>query len=195
MKDRFIFSLWMLLLMASLFAFVIVLPVWIFTGFSLTDYSFSKSVAIAEKIKNKEKLKSSFERLTLLQLAVGYKAGTINPIAILGLYGEAGEVLAETFFTSTMRTEAELIGSPERVRKTAVDVARTIDMMKKLIRDDKENKMEVVVNIPINRNFDIEVADALYYLNAIAIGRGMTLADYAEISYQKVSAKTQIKID
>ena len=44
-------------------------------------------------------------------------------------------------------------------------------------------------------DFDIEVADVLYYLNAIAINRGKTLEEYAEISYRKVSAKTQINIE
>jgi hypothetical protein len=32
----------------------------------------------------------------------------------------------------------------------------------------------------------MEMADVLYYLNALAINRGKTLNDYAKISYEKV---------
>ncbi len=131
--------------------------------------------------------KDAFEKLTQLQLKIGYKPGEVNPIALLGLYGEAGEILAETVFTST-------IDRPEEVRVAAVDFAHVVDTLKKLIRDDKQQRT-VSVNVLREELFDIEVADALYYINAIAIGRGKTLADYAEISYKKVSAKTQIKVD
>ena len=41
-------------------------------------------------------------------------------------------------------------------------------------------------------NFDNEMADVLYYLNALAINRGKTLNDYAELSLNKVMKyKTQ----
>lgn len=33
------------------------------------------------------------------------------------------------------------------------------------------------------------MADVLYYLNVLALNRGKTLNDYAEISYQKVISK------
>jgi energy-converting hydrogenase Eha subunit H len=39
--------------------------------------------------------KTSFELLTEIQAKVGYKKGSINTVALLGLFGEAGEVLNE----------------------------------------------------------------------------------------------------
>lgn len=132
----------------------------------------------------------AFEKLTQLQLKVGYKEGSVNPIALLGLFGEAGEVLNETILLCADPT-------PEIVKCSAVTIAKGIDELKKLIRDIKDNPDPITVFIDEahQEKFDIEVADALYYLNAIAIARGKTLADYAEISYKKVSAKTQIKVD
>lgn len=132
----------------------------------------------------------AFEKLTLLQKAVGYKPGDINVIALLGLFGEAGEVLDETILMSDDPW-------PERKKQLAMQCAQLIDGLKKKIRDSKEEqeKISVYLDVDSEQKFDFEIADCLYYLNALAINRGKTLADYAEMSYQKVSAKTQINIE
>lgn len=131
---------------------------------------------------------NSIEKLTKLQNAVGYKQGVVNPIAILGLFGEAGEVMNETLIVGDdLQTEY--------IKNDGVSAAKLVDAQKKKIRDGAGVSVNVIIPETNLSAFDIEVADALYYLNAIAIGRGKTLADYAEISYQKVSKKTQINIE
>lgn len=129
------------------------------------------------------------EKLTDLQLQVGYKPGKINPIALLGLFGEAGEVLHET----TLLSKDPM---PEMIKQTAVSIASLMDNLKKRIRDNKANQdfIAVFIDEDSEEKFDKEVADALYYLNAIAIARGKSLYEYAGISFRKVSAKLQINI-
>jgi hypothetical protein len=131
-----------------------------------------------------EETKSSFEKLSDLQTQVGYKEGPINPVALLGLFGEAGEVLAEVAFESKS-------GLAEAIREKSVSSSRVADDLKKHIRDKKNQHPITVVLDPSKESlFDKEMADTLYYLNALAICRGKTLEDYAEISYQKCLNKT-----
>lgn len=128
-------------------------------------------------------MKTSIEKLTELQLKVGYKFGRPNAIALLGLFGEAGEVLNEVFLTC--EEEGFWNKYPDLLRRNSVSYARLVDELKKEIRD---NKRPVLVNFESTYNadeFNRELADVLYYLNALAISQGKTLEDYAEMSYQK----------
>ena len=59
-----------------------------------------------------------------------------------------------------------------------------MDSLKKSIRDKQANPM--LISIKDEEKFDKEMADVFYYLNALALNRGKTLNDYAEISYKKV---------
>jgi NTP pyrophosphatase (non-canonical NTP hydrolase) len=136
---------------------------------------------------------NSIQKLTELQHQVGYKEGPVNLIALFGLFGESGEVLEEWLKTVTLKKDIH-----DSWISDGIAAADTIDRLKKLIRDSKleingnrfaETKRE------LDGNFDKELADALYYLNAIAINRGKTLEYYAQLSYDKVSAKIQQNIE
>jgi NTP pyrophosphatase (non-canonical NTP hydrolase) len=123
-------------------------------------------------------MENSIDKLTALQKEFGYKQGSINNVALFGLVGEAGEVLDECKFSTDMAKylirEAVLIGSQ-------------IDKLKKRIRSKEIPEFEITIEN--EENLDKEMADVLYYLNVLAINRGKTLNDYAEISYQKVMSK------
>jgi NTP pyrophosphatase (non-canonical NTP hydrolase) len=129
-----------------------------------------------------------FDRLTELQKKVGYTEGEINPIAILGLVGEAGEVLSEltSIVQEQNKIDVNIIGS-------AISIAGLVDDLKKKVRDEKK-PVQFLLPLMNENSFDEEMGDVLYYLNALAINRGQTLAYYAELSYKKVSAKVQINI-
>lgn len=121
---------------------------------------------------------SYVEKLIQTQNEIGYVNGPVNIIALLGLFGEAGEVLQETNPKN------------EHVESTffqAVNIASTIDRMKKQIRDLKINVGGVhVENLEA---FDSELADCFYYLNALCINRGLTLEDLAQMNLEKIKAK------
>jgi len=122
-------------------------------------------------------MENSIEKLTTLQHEVGYVKGNINNIALLGLFGEAGEVLNEC------KVKENGILKPLPL-DGAIEKAEQVDRLKKSIRDKESNPHEIVIEN--EELFDKEMADVLYYLNALAINRGKTLNDYAEISYNKV---------
>lgn len=123
-------------------------------------------------------MENYIEKLTGLQNEVGYAKGEINNVALFGLFGEAGEVLNECKHKSLASNDLLMV-CPDAVSK-AVEV----DNLKKQIRDKKTPPFDIVIeNVEA---FDMEMADVLYYLNALAINRGKTLNDYAEISYNKV---------
>jgi hypothetical protein len=132
-------------------------------------------------------MENYFEKLTDLQRKVGYSEGEINPIAMLGLIGEVGEVLGETVTTSNA------LGFDQTI-SIASFTAELIDLYKKEIRDKKSLAVEVFVPADNEDDFDKEIADVLYYLNAIAINRGKSLDYYAKLSFDKVSAKVQIDV-
>lgn len=139
-------------------------------------------------------METYLQKLTNLQNEVGYTAGAINLIALLGLAGEAGEVLQEYFQTTND-------GFPDISILTTIDkftmAAKSVDALKKQIRDSGDNNPAVLPEGAVTFNeelFDKEMADQLYYLNALAINRGKTLEDYAKISFDKVSAKFQQNI-
>lgn len=118
------------------------------------------------------------EKITELQKEVGYEKGNINNIALLGLFGEAGEVINEC------RVASENDLPPQPILPTAVSVAENVDSLKKKIRDKEIPPLKIIIED--EEKFDKEMADVFYYLNALALNRGKTLNDYAEISYKKV---------
>ncbi|MHA3788304.1 hypothetical protein ACX0HA_08860 [Flavobacterium hauense] len=127
-----------------------------------------------------------FKELTDLQLQYGYKLGELNPVALLGLFGEAGEVLNEVIFY-------DLDGDENEKRKAlAVGIASIIDDLKKYFRANPHFAPGVMIvreDEDGGEAFDKEVADTLYYLNLIALNRGRDLAYYAQLSVDKVKAK------
>lgn len=126
-------------------------------------------------------MENSFERLTALQKELGYKDGELSTVAVLGLFGEAGEVMAETC-TESDNSKFHFTGM------NALKFAKEIDDYKKRIR-----KSEVKISLEIvpdhEDKFDLELADTLYYLNILAINRGLTLEKLAQMSHDKVRSK------
>lgn len=122
------------------------------------------------------------EKLTGLQKEVGYEKGTINNVALLGLFGEAGEVLNEVKMTKNEDGSGWYFEEGDKA--LAISVANKLDGFKKAIRDKKHEPLFIKINN--EELFDKEMSDVLYYLNALAINRGKTLNDYAKISYDKV---------
>ncbi len=74
----------------------------------------------------------------------------------------------------------------------AIENCQMVDDIKKKVRDNDVKPITVKLLDENSDAFDIELADALYYINAIAINRGKTLEELAEMSFQKVLAKTQL---
>ena len=130
-------------------------------------------------------MENYIERLTQLQNEVGYTKGKINNVALFGLFGEAGEVLNECKHKSLMSNDL-LEVCPDAVAK-----AIEVDNLKKKIRDRYTPPLDIVIEN--EEAFDMEMADVLYYLNALSINRGKTLNDYAKISYDKVMHYKQQK--
>lgn len=136
--------------------------------------------------------KEPFEMLTALQKDFGYTTGDINPVALLGLFGEAGEVLAEVIFLE--KTEGSLgddnLKSVELVHRTAVCAGELVDHLKKACRMVPGKAPSVfIASEDGGEKFDIELADTLYYLNLLALNRGYKLSHYAMLSVQKVKDK------
>lgn len=130
---------------------------------------------------------NAIKKLTKEQNRVGYVRGNINTIAVLGLFGEAGEVLNETSVLRQSNTSVTI--------QAGVYVSRLVDNLKKSIRDKKVNNVELFLSSRDEDKFDSEMADVLYYLNALAINRGKTLDEYAEMAYKKVKSLNGTKKD
>ncbi len=129
------------------------------------------------KMKIPKSFRSPLDQLTFLQNEVGYVKGNINNVALLGLFGEAGEVLNEC------KIKEDGVIKPLPL-EGAIEKAEQVDRLKKAIRD-KEAKVHEII-IEDEEKFDSEMADVFYYFNALAINRGKTINDYAEISCKKV---------
>jgi NTP pyrophosphatase (non-canonical NTP hydrolase) len=114
-----------------------------------------------------------------LQQKNGYKFGTVNALAILGIYGEASEVIDEVDIVAE-KTPAMV----EQSMYTCVEYGKMMDKMKKDIRNGKMGNTEVIIHN--FDKFDEELADLLYYVNALALGRGKTLDEIAQISNNKI---------
>lgn len=131
---------------------------------------------------------NNLEKLTELQNKIGYVAGEVHPVAILGLMGESGEVAEATYFMTPKAKSLTQDGffKFKEMANRFVRVAGEIDEFKKQIR----NQTEIHFAIEVDKDeFDMELADLFYYLNAVAIGRGLTVEDLARMSYEKVISR------
>lgn len=130
------------------------------------------------------------KKLTELQSSLGYQFnGEINPVALLGLFGESAEVLHEAMLME--KESKKMVYGDELCAASAIGAI--IDNIKKKIRKKKELELEVLVHPDNLEAFDLELADTIYYLNILAGNRGKTLGDYAELAYKKVTGKMHLK--
>ncbi len=130
------------------------------------------------------------EKLTDLQDKIGYTVGKIHPVALMGLLGEVGEVADESCFVNADEFPDDQVTV---VCQRAWDImnqvngfvekAQVVDGLKKQIRK-LENAYIQVEYHPVK--FPVELADAFYYLKAVARGANLTIEDLARISYEKV---------
>lgn len=98
-------------------------------------------------------------------------------IGLLGLFGEAGEVLDEVVFDTHNQGLIE----------NAINVARNIDALKKRVRSGEENVS--LAYIESFEKYNTELADCFYYLNILRKNRGLSFNDLAEMSLKKIAAK------
>lgn len=127
--------------------------------------------------------KTGIELLTELQSELGYVPGPISTVAILGLVGEAGEVLAETHISLFN----------DRMVHTACQAIRACAEADKLKKDIRKGKAAGTITLESDQQlaFDTELADTFYYIKALAANRGLTIDDLARISHDKVRAKME----
>ena len=129
---------------------------------------------------------NSIQELTELQKELGYTENSeISPVALLGIFGEAGEVLNETW----LHTTKEFIPVHQELLSIAINSAALVDDLKKKLRKNPDKEYGVFINNEDYTKFDLEVADVLYYLNIIALNRGNNLEYYAKLSHDKVRSK------
>ncbi len=131
----------------------------------------------------------NINKLTELQATFGYVEGVVNPIALLGLLGEAGEVAEEFTLTSEKSIPYHELQTLGRHVGFYIGAAKGVEVAKKRLRAIEN--ADAVVNIT-SENFNVELSDLLYYLNAVAIGRGLSLDELARISYEKVMSKRNV---
>jgi hypothetical protein len=129
---------------------------------------------------------SSIQKLIDLQAELGYVKGDISTVAMLGLVGEAGEVLGEIHTVSnTIMYNA--IGVHI---KSTLDEISDLESYKKLIRkEDKKFVPIFEVHPDKGEDFNKELADTFYYLQALATNRGLTIMDLAKMAHDKIRAK------
>lgn len=126
-------------------------------------------------------MENSIEKLTNLQKEFGYKEGEISPVALLGLFGESGEVMNECKQKSMINNDLL------RICPDGIKAALLVDEFKKNVRNGTFPFGKIVIED--EEKFDKEMCDVIYYFNILALNRGKTINDYAEISYQKVMSK------
>lgn len=126
---------------------------------------------------------TELQKLIELQKQLGYITGPISSVAMLGLIGEAGEVLAET--------DCSLFVDDNLIRDIGdtLRVAVFMDNHKKAIRKTQRNLYIFEVPDHSSDNFDSELADTFYYLNILATNRGLTIEDLARMGREKVERK------
>lgn len=127
---------------------------------------------------------TALQKLSKFQEEVGYVKGPVNTVALLGLFGEAGEVLGECKYESDQK---EIKESLPYAIITAIDVARNIDNLKKIVRD--KIHPPVTIHIEANDKLNTELADVFYYIHALAKNRGLSLEDLAAMSLKKIGDK------
>lgn len=122
---------------------------------------------------------SPIELLTKLQAELGYKKGELSTVAMLGLVGEAGEVLGETMISIFNDNQA----IPDAIRACAA-----MESLKKRVRSG-DLSFSFELSPEQEARFDMELADTLGYVNALAINRGLTIFDLAQMLHYKIKRK------
>lgn len=122
---------------------------------------------------------SPLEQLTNLQAELGYVKGELSTVAMLGLIGEAGEVLAETQIDNL---------SIIRDLTVTVSACSRVEALKKKARSG-ELKVGFVPGPGKVGSFKAELADVFYYINILATNMGLTINDLAQMAHDKVRAK------
>lgn len=124
---------------------------------------------------------NSIERLTKLQATLSgeYQPGKLSVIALLGLLGEAGEVLNEVEVMVQYHDQQDSISK-------AIRAAREVEEIKKLVRSGNCLSSAKYGNLA---DYDSELGDVAYYLNILATNRGLTLFDLCQMGYDKIKAK------
>lgn len=106
-------------------------------------------------------------------------------VGLLGLFGEAGEVLNEVFLIDNSDDQIKA----EDLKILAVETAAKLDALKKEIRKP-ENVSKLRLKYRLTTDlYDMELADCFYYLNILRKNRGLSFNDLAEMSLKKIAAK------
>lgn len=126
---------------------------------------------------------NNIQKLTILQKELGYHQGDLNPVAILGIAGEAAEVIEEVNIA---------FGGPNAAQSQIEDLSDFIDAGNNLDHHKKQvrkNKLECAVNCDDMGRLDLEMSDLLYYVNIYCLNRGFTIEHLAGLSHDKVRSK------
>jgi NTP pyrophosphatase (non-canonical NTP hydrolase) len=124
--------------------------------------------------------------LKQLQNQFGYVYGDIDAVALLGLFGEAGEVLNEI---EIKQSDESLKYDTKPIIFDAIQHAKIVDTFKKALRSKQHPP--VFIHIENEVAFNKELADCFYYLHALAINRGLRLNDLAKLSIDKIKSKKE----
>lgn len=143
------------------------------------------------------KYESYIDKLTELQKEIGYLPGVISPVAMLGLMGEIGEVaehIVPSADLSNLELDESLLMNSTYIigRSNTDDFVRTskrLDNLKKQIRKNELIAGRYSFAVANEAEFDKELGDVYYYLNAIRIARRLSWEDLARMSYEKVMEK------
>ena len=139
------------------------------------------------KSENNKVEKSNLQKLTDLQKELGYKKGDIDPIAILGIAGESGEILNELEF-GVIKT-----AFPNTVLMEINGFVRTAERIDTIKKEVRNKDLDIICNIKSTEEFDLEISDLFYYLNAVCINRNKSIEEYAKLSFDKVTEKIKTK--
>lgn len=139
---------------------------------------------------------SPLEQLTNLQAELGYVKGELSTVAMLGLIGEAGEVLSEVGMSGEAMSDEQIKALNKllevRVPFSLIDATRSlcrdVEKLKKAVRNKEFNVITTLMEEK-EANFDAELSDTFYYLNILATNRGLTINDLAKMAHDKVRAK------
>ncbi len=135
---------------------------------------------------------SYVDKLTEFQNKIGYTPGTINLVALMGLMGEAGEVLDEVdcrINENISTDDRVMLGKMGAHFNYSITAAGLVDTQKKILRSMDWGKLLELRHKGDPAKFQEELADAFYYINILAMGENLTVEDLARISYEKVVAK------
>lgn len=127
-------------------------------------------------------MQTEIEKLTTLQEKLGYeKNREISTVAMLGLVGEGGEVLAEVEVSSFNNDAVAIVSH-------VIEYSGYADSLKKRVRKGKSST-KFSLNPKQGANFDSELADTFYYLNILAMNRGLSINDLAKMGHDKILRK------